>query len=228
MKVFRMLGCLVLLCGIICSCALLAKASPTAAQELVEGEEEPEEVVTRLPDTSEEVEISPIYSEGLRFRSNGDGTCALAGVGSCTSTLILVPPESPAGDTVTEILPYALRDSIVTAIEIPATVRTLSAASFAECPRLAFVHVAKGSTYYSECDGVLYNADKSIAIYCPVARVGAELRLPANLSRINAGAFASCTGLRTVIFEGSTSLWQSITVGDENDALYAAAFKFES
>ena len=226
MKVLRMLGCLFLLCGIICSCALLARASPTAAEELVSSEASA--VIIKPTAPSDTVEISPIYSEGLRFRSNGDGTCALAGVGSCSSSLILVPPRSPAGDTVIEILPYALRDSIVTAIEIPTSVRVLSAASFAECPRLAYVHVAKGSSYYSESDGVLYNAEKTTAIYCPVARAESELRLPSNLCRINAGAFAACVGLRTVIFEGSTSRWQSITVGDENDALYAAAFKFES
>ncbi|MBQ9778032.1 MAG: hypothetical protein IJW22_03810 [Clostridia bacterium] len=29
--------------------------------------------------------VEKVYSKGLYFRSNGDGTCALAGIGSCTA-----------------------------------------------------------------------------------------------------------------------------------------------
>ena len=46
-------------------------------------------------------------SEGLEFKSNGDGTCTITGIGTCTDTDIVIPTESPNGDTVTLIKEYA-------------------------------------------------------------------------------------------------------------------------
>ena len=42
-------------------------------------------------------------SQGLEFTSNGDGTCYVSGIGTCTDLDIAVPPTSPDGDTVTAI-----------------------------------------------------------------------------------------------------------------------------
>ncbi len=42
-------------------------------------------------------------SVGLEFMSNGDGTCMLIGIGSCTDTHIVIPSVSPDGDTVTAV-----------------------------------------------------------------------------------------------------------------------------
>lgn len=49
-------------------------------------------------------------SEGLEFESNGDGTCTITGIGTCTDQNIVIPLESPNGDTVTLIGEYALYD----------------------------------------------------------------------------------------------------------------------
>ena len=46
-------------------------------------------------------------SEGLEFESNGDGTCTLVGMGVCTDSDLVIPTESPDGDTVTLIEEYA-------------------------------------------------------------------------------------------------------------------------
>lgn len=47
-------------------------------------------------------------SEGFEFKSNGDGTCTLVKIGTCTDKDIVIPEKSPAGDTVTLIGEYAL------------------------------------------------------------------------------------------------------------------------
>lgn len=49
-------------------------------------------------------------SNGLEFESNGDGTCTLVGIGICKDTDIVIPVESPDGETVTLIGEYALYD----------------------------------------------------------------------------------------------------------------------
>ena len=232
MKVWKMFACLVMLCVIISGCVVVsteAETEPTEREQTAQGTGEATGELQQMGGAQAplggSVTVSPTYSEGLHFRSNGDGTCALAGIGTCTSSLILIPPSSPTGDVVVEILPYALKDSIIGAVEIPTTVRALSAASFAGCARLSYVRVAAGNEWYSEYEGVLYSADGSTLVYCPTGR-GGELRLHTSLSRIAAGAFADCTGLKTVVYQGTTAAWHGVIVGDDNDALYAAGFRF--
>lgn len=53
-----------------------------------------------------EIDLEP--SEDFEFESNGDGTCTITGIGTCTDKNIVIPAESPSGDTVTLIGEYAL------------------------------------------------------------------------------------------------------------------------
>ena len=231
MKIWKMLGCLGLLCVIICGCVVMGKNTEVSAAEQEETPSEGEQQVSKeeteaVPEADNSTSATKTYSEGLYFRSNGDGTCALAGMGSCTAACVLIPPQSPAGDRVTEILPYAFADSIVGSVEIPTTVETVTAASFASCERLAYVRVAAGSAYLLEYDGVLYTADGSTLLYCPTGRSASQLRLHSSIKRIAAGAFSACRALDTVCFAGTTAEWHNIIVGDENNALYAARLSF--
>ena len=50
-------------------------------------------------------------SQGLAYISNGDGTCFVSGIGTCTDTDVVIPAVSPAGDTVTGIGDEAMRRS---------------------------------------------------------------------------------------------------------------------
>lgn len=238
MKTWKMVGCLLLLCVIICACVVMGKSTEVSAaekqptQEDGQGAEEsgqaPDAAVPEGGDALQEgsAAVEKSYSEGLYFRSNGDGTCALAGMGRCTAACVLIPPKSPLGDTVIEILPGAFAGSIVGSIEIPTTVRALSAASFSGCERLSYVRVAAGNEAFVEADGALYTADGTTLLYCPAGRSARSLTLHKNIKRIAAGAFASCKALDTVYFTGTTSGWHNVIVGDENNALYAARLCF--
>ena len=236
MKIWKMVGCLGLLAVIICGCVILGEPAQVAAQGGVQEEseqsEQPEQPPAQTPQeeapTESSATVGKTYSTGLAFRSNGDGTCAVSGVGSCTAACILIPPKSPCGDTVTEILPGAFAGSIVGAIELPATITTLTAASFEGCTRLALVRVASGNPAFSEHDGVLYSADGKLLVYCPVGRSAREMTLHQNLRRIAAGAFAECPSLTAIYFAGSTAEWHAMIVGDDNDALYKATLYFNA
>ncbi len=236
MKIWKMVGCLGLLAVIICGCVMLGNPTKVAAQSQEEqaeqsqegadqGTQEKDEPSAPQPDNT--TTVNKTYSTGLAFRSNGDGTCAVAGVGTCTAACILIPPKSPSGDSVTEILPGAFAGSVVGAIELPATLTTLSAASFTGCERLGYIRVASANTAFSEYDGVLYSKDGKLLIYCPAGRSGKELTLHQELRRIAAGAFIDCPNLTTVYFPGTTARWHSMIVGDDNDALYGATLCFK-
>ena len=157
MKIWKMVGSLALLAVIICGCVILGNNAEVSASTPPEEEENEQAQLPEAEGTSteESVTVSKTYSTGLAFRSNGDGSCAVSGVGSCTSACILIPPTSPAGDTVTEILPYAFAEGIVGAIELPSTVTVLSAESFAGCARLSYVRVASGNKSFLEYDSFL-------------------------------------------------------------------------
>lgn len=232
MKIWKMVGSLTLLAIIICGCVILGQSAEVAAQSTPEQKEEEQQQEPQDNEQQEEQQqdssatVPKVYSAGLQFRSNGDGTCAVAGLGSCTAACVLIPPTSPAGDTVTTILPGAFANSVVGAIELPSTVTSLSAESFTGAARLRYIRVSEGNTAYLEYDGALYTADGKALLYCPAGRTAKELTLHTSLKRIAAGAFAECTALTTVYFEGTTSEWHALIVGDDNDPLYAANLKF--
>lgn len=236
MKIWKMVGCLGLLVVIVCGCVILGTPAEVFAEEPPQENEQNEEQQKPQEEQQEQQQTPPAdntatvnktYSTGLSFRSNGDGTCAVSGVGSCTAACIIIPPKSPSGDTVTEILPYAFADSVVGAIELPGTITTLSAASFAKCTRLGYIRIASANAAFLEQDGVLYSADGKTLIYCPAGRSNKELTLHRDVRRIAAGAFADCPALTTVYFAGTTAEWHSIIVGDDNNALYKATLCFE-
>ena len=84
-----------------------SRESISTMETMAPGREEasdPEEKTRRIP--TAEMDFKP--SEGLAFESNGDGTCTIIGIGTCTDEDIVIPLESPAGETVTLIGEYAL------------------------------------------------------------------------------------------------------------------------
>ena len=232
MKIWKMVGCLGLLVVIICSCVMLANPTEVSAQVPEENKQDATQSTPvqkqeqTQPSNEQAITVEKTYSTGLAFRSNGDGTCAVSGLGTCKDSYLLIPPKSPAGDVVYEILPGALASDSISAVEIPVGMSVLSADSFAGCALLSHVRIATGNPSFLLEDGVLYTADGQTLLYCPVARGASELTLHASLQHIAAGAFAKCSALSTVYFSGSTADWRNIRIGDDNDALYEAAFKF--
>lgn len=258
MKIWKIGGCIALLVIVICGCVLLGKgisasdekeptppaeeSSTPQSDEVLQTPPEENEENAQTPPADDEGEskeenettttnnasVEKPYSEGLLFRSNGDGSCAVAGIGTCQDSCILIPRQSPAGDTVTEILPYAFSGAVVGAIEIPNTVTTLSSASFSGCPRLSIIRVEKNSASFSEYKGALYSADGRTLVFCPMGRGLTELYLHSNVRRIAADALANCSTIKTVHFSGSNAEWQSLIIGDGNDALKTATLQLST
>lgn len=58
-------------------------------------------------DEKPDVSTDFVASTGLKFESNGDGTCSIVGLGGCSDADLVIPTVSPDGDTVTLIKEYA-------------------------------------------------------------------------------------------------------------------------
>ena len=125
-------------------------------------------------------ECNAAASEGLSFVSNGDGTCYLNSIGSCTDLKVVIPSKSPEGDTVTSIGDYAFYDcGEITGVEIPMSVTTLGKNAFERCFALSAIVIPDGVTSigsraFANCgsltevvigSGVTYIGDKAF-LFC--------------------------------------------------------------
>ena len=89
---------------------------------------------TETPGTETPGTETPRESEGLEFTSNGNGTCYVSGIGTCTDANIIIPAVSPNGDRVTGIGSSAFYDcSDLTSITIPEGVKSIEKYAFFNC-----------------------------------------------------------------------------------------------
>lgn len=104
-------------------------------------------------------------SAGLNFISYGNGTCYLAGMGSCTDTEVKIPERSPDGDTVVSIRQNAFRNcSSIKSISIPSTVNHIGALAFEGCTGIESIVIPDsvteiGDSLFLDCTGL-----KSISV----------------------------------------------------------------
>ena len=95
--------------------------------------------------------VATTYSEGLEFTSNGDGTCYVSGIGSCTDSVVKIPPTSPDGDAVIAIGDRAFSDYFnLTDIIIPDSVTSIGNRAFFSCTKLKFVTLPSSVVYIGD------------------------------------------------------------------------------
>ncbi|MCI6203511.1 MAG: leucine-rich repeat protein [Lachnospiraceae bacterium] len=147
----------------------------TVANESTEkvSEQEIENNSTNTSDSKEDVEnsnssleltVEADYenlpeSQGFEFESNGDGTCTLKKIGSCSDTDIVIPEKSPAGDTVTMIAEYAFYGAEdINSIVIAGKTMELDTKAFQSCKAKKIVisgcDLQVGENAFSYCDDV--------------------------------------------------------------------------
>ena len=129
-------------------------------------------------------------SVGLTYQSNGNGTCTLTGIGSCTDACVVIPDQNASGDRVTAIGERALYGAAsVAAVQIPASVTSIGSLAFAACPSLTFISVSTGNAAFKAEGGVLYSADGTRLIVYPAARADSACRISSAVRTIEPMAF---------------------------------------
>lgn len=189
------------------------------------------------------------YSEGLTYKSNGDGSCVLTGIGTCTNKTLKIPEKSPDGDTVvkigpsaflgcltvdevefpatlTEIDDYAFYGSSVKKINVTSGVLRIGACVFAGCESLSSITVDNANPNYCSIDGVLFSNDKSRLICYPSGKTDASYTIRRGVGTIESAAFLKCAYLKEVSFNGSKSEWKNVKVGANNTSLTSLEMKF--
>ncbi len=193
--------------------------------------ESPEPELPADKPTGGDADEPPVEDEadGLKFLSNGNGTCALAGIGTYGDDCLFIPEYAPTGERVTEITAMAFYgcDRIST-VQIPASVVRIGDLAFADCGELVYISVSPENPAYRDVDGVLYTADEKTLILYPPRRVGSSLPIGSVTVKIADMAFYNCQNLTRIVYGGSAEQWESIRIGIKNYSLTAAAKVFQN
>ncbi len=159
----------------------------------------------------------PKPSEGLEFRSNGDGTCSVKGMGSCTDAMLVIPKISPEGDRVIGIGTRAFEDQMfLTDVVIPEGVTSIGDYAFYECNSLMNAQIPTGVTELGKMAFFNCVLLESISIPEGVTTIGSfafaqcdalsSVVLPETCTSIGDHAFSYCDGLKEITLPGALTI----------------------
>ena len=196
---------------------------------------------------AEDPDYVPGPSEGLVFVSQGDGTCYVTGIGTCTDTDLWIPETSPEGDTVVRIDSAAFMDNTcLNTVVIPAGVKRIHDDAFRACTQLKAVYGCEGLTAIGmrAFNGCVALAEIPFDIQLVQIQGGAfvncaslkEVKLASTFNYLEGSAFSGCTGIVEVVipekvthieahtFSGCTSL-KKVVLGSKVVKIDDGAFR---
>lgn len=96
-------------------------------------------------------------SKGLEYKSNGDGTCSVVGIGTCTDENLVIPKKSDDGDKVVSISDNAFEYSKIKSLVVGDNVTDIGQYAFHACRNLETVTLSKslvklGYCAFADCD----------------------------------------------------------------------------
>lgn len=204
--------CLIL-CGLVAwmcsSCFGNAKAYETntleSSEEITEssletsreGSEETTESVTEEPKSLDyylstkypntHTPVISVPSAGIAYQTNGNGTCYVSGLGSCTDSVVIISGISPDGDLVTGIGKGAFQNcTAIAKIVLPSTVQTIGSYAFSGCSALVDVHIP----------GSVVSIGKNAFEFCSNL---STITFPKSLKYLGEYAFSWCETLESVV-----------------------------
>lgn len=148
-------------------------------------------------------------SEGLEFKSNGDGTCNWCGLGSCADSEIIVP-EKWNGETVVGVSSDTLNFKVenVARIKLPKTIKVIEEDAFDRVSCLEKVELNEGletieDEAFNGCENI-----QAISFPSTLKKIGewafarcgliAEVKLPEGLTELGKFAFDDCTSIKKI------------------------------
>ncbi len=192
-------------------------ASVDESESISETELTSESESESISETEPETEPIPYDETGLLFETTGNDTCAVAGIGTCTKTVIEIPEYSPDGLRVTSIATGAFEGcSRIVQIGIPSSVRSIGTGAFVGCSSLTAFVVDTTNTSYCAVEGVLFSKDKTVLVSYPAKKVGARYVLSTNVTEIAPYAFEGVSVLEKIYYTGTVSRYMDVKVGVGN------------
>lgn len=91
---------------------------------------------------------------------------------------------------------------LITSFNIPSKIADFPADNLKDCHQLTTITVSAGNTSYRVLDGVLYNFDLTIAVFCPNAMTG-NVIIPNTVEHIGEYCFYGCKNLKKIVIPPS-------------------------
>lgn len=148
------------------------------------------------------------YSEGLEYTSNGDGTCYVSGMGTCTDTEIVIPAIYNGMSVVAIDRDAFSGNTKITSVVIPNSVAKIDWNAFYQCTALAEIIIPGsvkeiGNRAFAGCTNlkkaVFMDGVKSVGLFmfenCSNLK---EVILSNTITEIKQGAFRWCGGLTKI------------------------------
>jgi hypothetical protein len=153
------------------------------------------------------------------YMANNGTITITAYTGTVTDVLI---PGAIFGLPVTGIASNAFAGCTnVTSISIPASMTNIGMGAFAFCSNLTNITVDVANAYYSSTNGVLFNKSQTLLIQYPAGMAGSNYTIPNSVTGMGDHAFASCTNLTGIWFQGNApGLGSSVFTNDANATVY--------
>lgn len=192
--------------------------------------EEPADVSSEAPteEPTEEPTEAPTEPEpSLEYKSFGNGTCSVVGIGDIQDLYVVIPEKSPEGDVVTTIESGAFAgNSNITVVQIPSTVYSIGDMAFSDCKSLVHIAVDAKNSHFCDVDGILFDIAQTTLICYPASKAATSLLLPKTLTTISNMALYGCDNLKMITFEGTVEQWAGIVIGEKNYSIYTASLTF--
>ena len=132
-------------------------------------------------------------SKGMAFVSNGDGTCSVSRIGTCTDINVKIPSVYD-GKIVTSISACAFRGcKSLTSITIPDSVVSIGRFAFSDCTSLTSVTIPDSVT---SIGAYAFRGCKNLT----------SITIPDSVTSIGKCAFYGCTSLQNITTGNGISL----------------------
>ena len=184
--------CAVVSLGVVAAIVMAGRGGPDVPPVVETPHVEDSETGTENEKETES-EIELVYSEGLIFHKNGDGTYKITSIGTCTDTELVIPPTYE-GLPVTAIGDSAFSDCThLSAVVIPATVTAIGDMAFNGCASLVSVTIPEsvitiGAGAFSHCT------------------VLTSVTVPDGIRSVGFSAFEDCPNLQFNVFDKANYL----------------------
>lgn len=173
-----------------------------------------------------------VYSEGLRYEINEDGTtCAITGIGSCMDNDLVIPREID-GYTVTSIYFYAFEGCTqLGSVTLPDTVTLICSGAFKNCEKMTSIDLGGAVSFgfnafencYSLTQITIPNGTESVANEAFKGCINLmSVYIPTSLTEIFADTFFDCYNLKNVYYQGTEEQWKEMIIEEGNEPLYKA------
>ncbi len=176
-----------------------------------------------------------LYTKGLSYSLNLDkASYSVTGIGSAQDSDIIIPSQYN-NLPVTIISNSAFKQTNITSVLIPSSVKKIGNSAFEECLNLKSVVVLDGVeeigfSAFSDCSSlmnvILPSNLKQIELLtfsdCDNLQ---QITIPASVEKISNSAFSHCEKLRNIYYEGTIGNWCNISFDSySNPMRYASRF----